>query len=410
MTSTVSASADSTSTDTTSTSSLTADFDELFARVADGVVRRELDNVNPFDQVKLVAESPLSKLRLPVERGGSGASVRELFAAVIGLAAADPTVAHIYRTHFWLTEEFLNLRTDNADRFLDLVAAGKVFANATSERGTKAAGDYEFSTTLTPVDDHFVLNGEKFYSTGTLFADYVSVWSVQGTTLTSLVVPTDRAGIEIVDDWDGFGQRRTGSGTTRLRDVEVHREDLLREVPFDEPLPQSTQGAFVQLYLHAIIAGILRAVVADAKALVAGRSRNFSHASSPEPTRDPSLQQVVGELASLAFVTESTVLIAAEALDAATASAVDGIQNPALAQQASLAASKAKVVLDEIGTRAATLLFEAGGASAAGRDKDLDRHWRNIRTITLHNPARLKAQAVGANVLLDQDLPANGYF
>lgn len=224
------------------------------------------------------------------------------------------------------------------------------------------------------------------------------------------MIPTDRAGVEILDDWDGFGQRRTGSGTTRFTDVAVYPEDLLREVPLDEPQAKSTQGAFVQLYLHAVIAGILRAIVADAKALVEGRSRNFTHASAPVPAEDPSLQQVVGELASLAFVTESTVLIAAERLDAAAESAVDGIQDPALAQAAALAASKAKVVLDDIGTRAATLLFEAGGASASSRSKDLDRHWRNIRTITLHNPARLKAQAVGAHVLLDQDLPANGYF
>ena len=397
--------------DSTATPDLST-FPDVLARVAEGVVTRELDNVNPFDQVKQIAESGYGKLRLPVAAGGAGYSLRQLFSAIIDLAAADPTVAHIYRTHFWLTEEFLLLGTDNANRFLNLIADGKVFGNATSERGTKAAGDFQFNTTLAPVDgaDHFVLNGEKFYTTGTLFSDYVSVWTVKGTILTSIVIPTDRAGVEILDDWDGFGQRRTGSGTTRFTDVAVYPEDLLREVPLDEPQAKSTQGAFVQLYLHAVIAGILRAIVADAKALVEGRSRNFTHASAPVPAEDPSLQQVVGELASLAFVTESTVLIAAESLDAAAESAVDGIQDPALAQAAALAASKAKVVLDDIGTRAATLLFEAGGASASSRSKDLDRHWRNIRTITLHNPARLKAQAVGAHVLLDQDLPANGYF
>ncbi|MET9202648.1 acyl-CoA dehydrogenase family protein [Gordonia sp. NPDC003585] len=389
-----------------------AAFPEVLDRVAEGAIARELDNVNPFDQVRDIAAAGYGKLRLPVERGGAGYSLRELFSAIIDLAAADPTVAHIYRTHFWLTEEFLASQSENAGRFLDLIADGKVFGNATSERGSKAAGDFQFTTTLAPVDgtERFVLNGEKFYTTGTLFSDYVSVWTVKGTTLTSVVIPTDRDGVEILDDWDGFGQRRTGSGTTRFTNVAVYPEDILREVPLDETQAPSTQGAFVQLYLHAVIAGILRTVVADAKALVEGRTRNFAHATSPIPVEDPSLQQVVGELAALAFVTESTVLIAAESLDAAADSAVDGVQDPKLAQAAALAASKAKVVLDEIGTRAATLLFEAGGASASSRSKDLDRHWRNIRTITLHNPARLKAQAVGAHVLLGQDLPANGYF
>lgn len=385
-------------------------FPALLARVADGAVQREIDNVNPFEQVREVAAAGYGKLRLPVELGGAGVTLRELFARVIDLAAADPTVAHIYRTHFWLAEEFLATDTDNARRFLDLIAEGRVFGNATSERGTKAAGHFEFNTTLAPEADHFVLNGEKFYTTGTLFSDYVSIWTVKGTSLTSVVIPTDRDGVEILDDWDGFGQRRTGSGTTRFTDVKVYADDILREFPLDQTPPQSTQGSFVQLYLHAIIAGILRTIVTDAKALVDSRSRNFSHASSPIPAQDPSLQQVVGELASLAYVTEAAVLVAAEAIDAATTSAVDGIQDPELAQAAALAASKVKVVIDEIGTRAATLLFEAGGASASSRGKDLDRHWRNIRTITLHNPTRLKAHAIGASVLLDQPLPTNGYF
>ncbi|MGW0039267.1 acyl-CoA dehydrogenase family protein [Gordonia sp. NPDC003376] len=385
-------------------------FADVLAQIADGAVDRELGNINPFDQVRLAAQAGYGKLRLPAELGGADLTLRELFSAVIDLAEADPTVAHIYRTHFWLTEEFRTLGTPNAQRFLQLIADGKVFGNATSERGPKPAGDFEFTTTLTPDGDHYRLNGEKFYTTGTLFSDHVSVWTAKGTTLTSIVIPTDRPGVDILDDWDGFGQRRTGSGTTRFTDVVVTDDDILRVLPLDETPPQSTQGSFVQLYLHAIIAGILRSVVTDATALVEGRARNFSHATAPRPVDDPSLQQVVGELASLAYVTEAAVLYAAETLDAATESAVDGIQDPALAQAAALATSKVKVVVDEIGTRAATLLFEAGGASASSRDKDLDRHWRNIRTITLHNPARLKAQAIGANVLAGQPLPANGYF
>jgi alkylation response protein AidB-like acyl-CoA dehydrogenase len=383
---------------------------DVLAQIAEGAVQREIDNINPFEQVRILADSGYGALRLPVELGGSGLSVREFFSAVIDLGAADPTVAHIFRAHYGFTEGFLTLGTDTSDRFLGLVAAGKVFGGAHSERGTRAVGGSVFDTTLEPVGDRFVLNGEKFYTTGTLFSDYVNVTAAQGTRRASVIIPTGRDGVEILDDWDGFGQRRTGSGTTRFTDVTVHPDEVLRAVDTAGPTRPSTQAPFFQLYLHAVIAGILRTVVADAKALVLGRSRNFSHAASPVAAADPSLQQIVGELASLAFVAEATVLIAAETIGVANDSVRDGIPDAALAQEAGLSTSKAKFVLDELGIRAATLLFEAGGASASSGAKDLDRHWRSIRTITLHNPARLKAQAVGANVLLGEPLPGNGYF
>ena len=385
-------------------------FPGLLAHIAEGALRRELDNVNPFTQVRLLADAGYGKLRLPVDRGGGGRSIRELFSAVIDLGAADPTIAHIFRAHFGFTEEFLALGTPAADRFLGLVADSRIFGGAHSERGSRAVGESVFDTTLVDRGDHFVLNGAKFYTTGTLFSDYVDVTANHGTTRISVVIPTDREGVQIIDDWDGFGQRRTGSGTTRFTDVMVNTEDVLRTVPLDEPAAPTTLAPFFQLYLHAIIAGILRTVVADAKNLILGRSRSFTHANAALAAADSSLQQVVGELASLAFVAEATVLIAAESIDAANDSAVDRVLDTERAQQASLDTSKAKVVLDEIGTRAATLLFEAGGASAASSAKNLDRHWRSIRTITLHNPARLKAQAIGAHVLHGDALPANGYF
>ncbi|MGO3325778.1 acyl-CoA dehydrogenase family protein [Gordonia sp. (in: high G+C Gram-positive bacteria)] len=384
-------------------------FSEILADLARGAVDREIADVNPFEQVRAVAAAGFGRLRLPVERGGAGSSLRELFAAIIDVAEADPTVAHIYRTHFWLTEDFLSESGPTADRLLRLVADGNVFGNATSERGGRPAGSQDFSTTLTQDGDSYRLNGEKFYTTGTLFADFVCVWAADGATPTAVVVPTDRAGVQILDDWDGFGQRRTGSGTTLFTDVLVRPDEIVRRADSDHR-PPSTHGAFVQLYLHAIVAGILRTVVSDAKALVTSRTRTFSHANSPDPVDDPTLQQVVGELASFAFVAEATVLVAAETLDAAADSAVHGVPDARLAHEAAVAVSKTKVVLDDLGTRAATVLFEVGGASASSRAKDLDRHWRNIRTITLHNPARLKAQAVGADVLTGRPLPANGYF
>jgi alkylation response protein AidB-like acyl-CoA dehydrogenase len=104
------------------------------------------------------------------------------------------------------------------------------------------------------------------------------------------------------------------------------------------------------------------------------------------------------------------VLIAAERIDAAVASVVDGVPGAAAAAGASLAAAQAKVIVDELAPRAATLLFDVGGASATRQAHNLDRHWRNARTLASHNPTLYKARAIGDHTINGTALPANGFF
>lgn len=212
------------------------------------------------------------------------------------------------------------------------------------------------------------------------------------------------------NDWDGIGQRRTGTGTTRFTSVEVTEDDIVSRIPLDAAPDPSYQFAFLQLYLHGLVSGILRSIVTDAKTLIEGRTRGFAHGPSEDLTRDPLLQNALGTLSSTAFASESVTLAAADAIDAAYASLANAIPDADLAAHASLRSSQAKVHIDDIATRAATVLFEVGGASAASLAKNLDRHWRNIRTITLHNPAAYKASAIGNSILNSEPLPFNGYF
>ena len=116
------------------------------------------------------------------------------------------------------------------------------------------------------------------------------------------------------------------------------------------------------------------------------------------------------------------MLDAAEAIAAATASEIDGVPDAQLAAlpdarlaavpdarlaaEAQLRVAKVKVHLDDVAPEAATRLLELGGASAASRQRNLDRHWRNIRTITLHNPVAHKARVIGQNLLHGTPVPA----
>ncbi len=388
------------------------EFDDLLAEINSGAKDRDLNDENPFDQIDALKRAGFGTLRLPPEFGGPNFSVRQLFSAVIDLAAADPIVAHILRTHFWFVEERLRTIDDPRSRqWLAKIADGNIVGNAFSEKGSNAVGSLVFNTRLLPVPGGFRLTGEKYYSTGTLFADYLTVTATTDhDSVATVVVPTDRPGVRLVDDWDGFGQRRTGTGTTTFTSVDVAPDEVLSDTPYDaEPVP-TVQYASLQLYIHAVVAGALQSVVDDGIELLRSRTRSFSHAITERPVDDPLYQRQLGELASTAYVARAAVLDAADAVGAATASARDGVPDARLAAEAQLKVAKVKVHLDDVAPEAATRLLELGGASAASRQRNLDRHWRNIRTITLHNPVAYKARVIGQNLLHGSPIPANAYF
>jgi alkylation response protein AidB-like acyl-CoA dehydrogenase len=160
-----------------------------------------------------------------------------------------------------------------------------------------------------------------------------------------------------------------------------------------------------------VTAGVLRSVRNDAVALAKRRARNFSHAAVPQsPSDDRQVLQVVGDIASSAFAAEAIVLIAAERIQDAYDSVVDGAPTAVAAEAAQLAAAEAKVAVDGFSYATAAKLFDVGGASATQSIYNLDRHWRNVRTISTHNPTFLKASAIGDNFVNGVSFPANAYF
>jgi alkylation response protein AidB-like acyl-CoA dehydrogenase len=386
-----------------------SDLQQLFDHIAQGEAEREHDRVLPYDIIELIRRSRIGALRIPKADGGGGSTVRELLTAVIRLAEADANVAHILRNHYSVVERLLASPPSAQNRkWRDDVAAGAIIGLATTELGSSQVGDIAPATTVTPDGNGYRLNGTKYYSTGTLYADYVLVRVADGNeALATTIIPVKREGIELVDDWDGSGQRLTGSGTTHFRNVRVEAAELI----FDQPnigYGAAYQNTFAQLYLTAINAGIAAAILRDASDLVRRRARSFYYAPTLRPREDPILQQTVGQIASNAFAAEATVLAAADALDVSSNAPDREDTKPAL--DAALASSKAKIVVDELAIRNGSLLFDAGGASATKKSDNLDRHWRNARTLSSHNPVTYKAQAIGAYEINGTPLPAKGFF
>jgi len=388
---------------------------ELITSIGDGALERERTGERPFAAIDLVRQAGLGALRVPSEDGGGGATLRELFATVIDLAAADVNVAHILRGHFAHVEERLRLGAEERSRVIALALGGKIVGNASTELGSTPAGAFTWQTKLTTDGDGYRLNGRKYFTTGTLYADYAEVLASNPEGATVIVlVPTDRAGVTVLDDWDGMGQRATGTGTAIFDDVAVSADETLQFAPPDadtEPPALYHSGAFFQLYVTALEAGVLHALRKDAVAHVHQRSRSFAWAPNPSAPDDPLLQREIGQIASAAFAAEATVLAAADALAAAYDADVAGTDpNLDLAHEASLQAAAAKVVVDALAQKSASQIFDVGGASVVREAHLLDRHWRNIRTLASHNPTSYKAQAIGAYHTRGTKLPGSGYF
>jgi alkylation response protein AidB-like acyl-CoA dehydrogenase len=383
---------------------------ELLANISAGAVDRERNDIEPWGQLALLRDSGLTTMTLPVELGGMGGTISDLVSFILELAEADPIVAHVLRAHYLQIQLVRRLAdTQTQRRWAREIASGKLFGNAAGEReGTLGASPQ--STRLEPSNGGWRLNGNKFYCTGTAYSDYVAVVAqlddVRGA---RVVLPVDRPGIEVVDDWDGIGQNRTGTGTTRFTDVQVLAEDVL--VISDPNDPQVVSDApLMQLYLQAIMVGCLAAGISDASDLLRSRKRTFDNAPAQEPTRDPLLLATIGRAAASTYAARAAVMAAASDIDLAYDSARSGVADPALFARASASAALVKVHVDDVALSTSSAIFDVGGASGASRARNLDRHWRSIRTLTLHNPAAYKALAIGDLLINGAPLPANGYF
>lgn len=371
-------------------------FAPLFDELGRDAVARERERRLPYAEVEALRAAGFTRVTLPRRYGGEDATHGELFELLAELARRDPNLAQLFRPHFSYIDRTLHTPS-SADREARLarLADGAIVGNASHERSAAKVGS--LATRLTETPGGLRLNGTKFYSTGTLFADLVGVAAEQDGEFVSVLVETDAAGVDRIDDWTGFGQRLTGSGTTVFTEVPVEPSTVTRR----EPERPSHGGAFVQLVLLAAVTGIGRAIVDDAGAFVRTRTRTYSHGAAATAQADPIVQEVVGELSAKSFAADAALAAATTALGRSSAAILGA--DPDLVQEriadVELATARAQLVILPAVLDAATALFDVGGASAVETHRALDRHWRNARTIASHNPSRFKARAIGDHVV-----------
>lgn len=368
-----------------------AEFERILASIAEGAAERERTREHPFDAVRELIDAGFGRLRVPVEHGGFDVSLRTLFDVLADLGEADSNLPQVLRGHF-TTVEILRHLPESPERqyWLDKIAAGAVFGNAQSEPASSAG--FVLSTTLTGEAGALVVSGRKYYSTGSIYADYIRVAAVEpDEKRTFAVVDAKHAGVTHLDDWDGIGQRLTGSGTTDFDAVPVEPHGTFAT----GGVGGGFQSVFTQLVHQANLTGIARNIVADAVGLVRSRQRTSLHALSETATEDAAVLGVVGQVRVHARVAEALLHSAVDELQRADDLFAEGDHSDNLYTAAYIATSEAQIATVEAVTSAATQLFNAGGSSTVRETANYDRHWRNARTLSSHNPVIYKPHVIG---------------
>lgn len=349
-----------------------------------------------FAAFERISQLRLGALRVPVEYGGAGGSITDLVRLVAALAKGDPSVAQAMLPHFVFVERTRLMATQvQCTRFLSQVAQGILVGGASAEIGGQYRG--EMRTRLTRHGNAYRLSGEKHYSTGALMGQLLKVLALDDNDESVLVViPADRQGVARYDDWDGMGQRGTLSGRTELHNITVEENEVIRVHRWQQQRHHT--GSASQIIHCAIEVGIAQAALSDAAGWARNKVRAVKASGLPQGNRDPYLLHKVGEIAARTQGAEALVLLAAEQIDLvsnarfSTASAQEIEQ---LAIDAAVITAEAKAIVTEAALFACQALFDVGGASMTLRKHRLDRHWRNARTHTSHDPVAWKYHAIG---------------
>ena len=371
----------------------------LAASAREHAGKRDQQRKLPWSLIEAFTRSGLGSISIAREFGGPQVSFVTLAEVFAIISAADPALGQIPQNQVGILSLIAATATQaQKEQLFSSVLEGWRIGNAGPERGSKNTLDIK--ARIIADGDDFAINGQKFYSTGALFAHWIAVKAVndEGRQVMAFV-RRGTPGLRVVDDWSGFGQRTTASGTVLLNNVRVEAEQVVDSSRLNDA--PNIQGAVSQLIQAAIDLGIARGAIADTLSFVRERSRPWIDAKVERNSDDPYVIADIGKLHIELHAAEALLRKAGRVLDEVSAAPIDA---PGAAR-ASIAVAEAKVLSTELSLLASEKLFELAGSRASLAEFNLDRHWRNARVHTLHDPVRWKYHAIGA-YRLNGTLPA----
>ncbi len=374
----------------------------LAADFSTGAAERDRERRLPWAEIERYTASGLGSMTVPAAYGGPELPWTTVTETFVILCQADPSLGQIPQNHFGVLGLLKEAGSEAQKcRLYAEVLAGTRLGNAGPERKSKDSPTIlQGATRLVDTPQGLRLHGHRYYATGALFAHRIPTRAqdAQGRAV-HVWVPRHARGVQVVDDWSAFGQRTTASGSVIFDDVPVDPEDVLPLWPLaDRP---GLFGPASQIIQAAIDQGIAEAAVTDAIAFVRERARPWVDSGVERAGDDPHLIADVGRLHIALHAAREVLREAAQTLDEAASAPVTAESSA----RASVAVAEAKVLTTRIALEASEKLFELAGSSATRAAHQLDRHWRNARVHTLHDPVRWKLHLIG-NYMLNGALPA----
>jgi len=375
---------------------------KLAAEIAPGAALRDRDRIWPVKELDAFSQSGLWSINVPKAFGGPEVSYATLARVIEIVSAADSSIGQIAQNHLGVVAAIRTVSSEAQQKLLFAeVLKGTRFGNAFSEFGSKRAADFE--TKFVDAGDHVIVNGQKFYSSGALLAHLVPIVALddQGRAWYA-IAERDAPGLTVIDDWSSFGQRTTLSGTVILNNVKVPKTHLVPGYKgYAEP---TADGAIFQIIQVAVDTGIAQAAIDETVSFVRTKSRAWVDSGVDNAWDDPYTIQAVGDLTLRLHAAQALLEKAGYAIDRA-------IQNPnaETVAEAQIVTAEAKILSTEIAITATNKLFELAGTRSTLAEHHLDRHWRNARTHTLHDPVRWKYSILGKYFLNGEKPPLHAW-
>jgi len=354
--------------------------------------RRDTERLLPWQELEDCARSGLLAIRVPREYGGAYVSYLTLTRVVAAIGEADASIGQLLLSIILASSVIEAVgREEQKQEFFCKILQGYRWGNGHAEGGSLPAGTTR--TRITREGDHYRVNGAKAYSTGALFSQLISIGCVDedGQSKTA-VLDRHAPGLTIIDDWDGFGQRTTASGTLLLDNVRVEHSHVL-----NSELGKTTANTYgiPDLFHSALDLGIARAAFSDTLHYVREHARPYSRTGVESVSQDPYVLSIIGDLHTRIHAGEAVLERAALTFDQVTAE-----RGPGPSDKVSSALAVAKILTTEAALLASNTLFQLGGASSTRLEYGFDRHWRNARTHTVHDPVAWKFNLIGKYHLL----------
>jgi alkylation response protein AidB-like acyl-CoA dehydrogenase len=356
--------------------------ERLAADFAQTAIERDRKGGTAKRERDLLRESGLLSLLVPQELGGNGSDWPEILGIV-------------------RTIELFGSNTQRNFYFQETARNRWFWGNALNP--------LDLGTHIIKAGDRYVINGRKGFCSGATDSDHlvISAWDPLQSKLIVAVIPSNRPGLRIKQDWDNFGQRQTDSGTVEFADLDLHEEEILRSPGPLGSIRASLRPCIAQLILSNIYLGLAEGALGEARNYTLAQTRPWITSGVASPSEDPYILTNYGNM-----------YLELQAARALTDRAAETLQRTWEMGEGVSENSRGRVALDIAAAKATTTrasldvtnrMFEVMGSRATTGSARLDRFWRNVRTHTLHDPVDYKIRELG-DWVLNRNIPKATFY